>query len=993
MNYAQNKKLFKNLVFISVITLLASCGGGGSDPDPVVNPPPPSDSTPDGFIFTDQVDIEFDTLVQSDSITISGIDIASTISITGGEYSVNGGTFATTDGSINNGQSITVQQTSSSTSKTVTDVVLTIGGVSDTFSVTTILVLNADFVEKAEAITFEGINLYEGHVDAEDPNNINLDIANLQSGDLITIDIEFDVESGVDEYAFAYQLVPKSLVDQLDEGSTMGEVVKQNYVATEGETSILFGSVLITEIISGQTNHAILQTKIPALAQDIDYQVIVSADVGFLTIEQEPQIEELALSPILIDDRILSIAMLENVLVKVFTPPELLDKNEFTHLELTGGFDANGYSLRPIFESSIEVDITSFNVSETIELSMNWITSKGDTISLGLVSSDDLGEPLIGEKAEFQIARNGGSSISVPIAAYLTQEAQTQMLAFATSIRDIADTDPESGQFVLDVNYIEDGVIVDTGESFSFNLPLVSQDLRAIKLKDTDIINFAVLRAGLLNNACLAVPLTALEIDSGLLTVDSVNDVIPEDCENPGTPGPRKLWRYDVFTKQFINQTTDLDGNNYCLTAIDNPLIDPNPTPNPTPNQTPPPFGTFTEIRLEKCEFDLGIGFNAVDDGTAIHVQRFELADDKIKLLMNNHYLNVRDSVFAPFNPIDVELIEDEVTSSDFFRDTDGLDLDENGRVFSAGDSDLKIAGIDGLATLEVDYSGDAFVDYKPVAGMTIEGKAGLTMNLFDFPITLVGASFTHKRYMSKQLTSLIGNIHPVKVENGTEVKFTLLGLESGESNLATTEITESYNPAENVSTYLQELIDEVNDIAEVDLGDENFDEELFSIPTSIAGFTLTIKGSVKGELTLKGSLNQQRFGLNADLASVMKIDAVISADLNLYVAKPGVEGTVEIINKTLTFDSGAEFTAATPVIDLRPQISFVVHSKLTAELKALKGKLVAFVDYRNLNFFSDKFLEIVRSEKTLYESGYLIQSGAVDLFSGEVEDPQKVDL
>jgi len=989
MNYAKNRNLLKSLIVISVLTLVVSCGGGGSDPAPVVNPPPPSDSTPDGFTFIDQVDIEFDTLVQSDSIDISGIDVASTISITGGEYSIDGATFVTTDGSVNNGQSITVQQTSSSTSKTVTDVVLTVGGVSDTFSVTTILVLNADFVEKAEAITFEGINLFEGHVDAEDPNNINLDIANLQSGDLITIDIEFDVKSGVDEYAFAYQLVPKSLVDQLDEGSTMGEVVKQNYVATEGETSILFGSILITDIISGQTNHAVLQTKIPALAQDIDYQVVVSADIGFLTIEQEPQIEELALSPILIDDRILSIAMLENVLVKVFTPPELLDKNEFTHLELAGGFDVNGYSLRPIFESSIEVDITSFNASETIELSMNWITSKGDTISLGLVSSDDLGNALIGEKAEFLIAKNGGSSISVPIAAYLTEDAQTEMLAFATSIRDIADTDPESGQFVLDINYIEDGVSVDTEVSFTFNLPLVSQDLRAINLEDINIINFAVLRAGLLNNACLAVPLTAIEIDSGFLTVDSVNEVVPEDCENPGTPGPRKLWRYDVFTKQFINQTTDQDGNNYCLTAIDNPLIDPNP------NLTPAPIGTFTEIRLEKCEFDVSVPGpgGLVEDGTAIHVQRFELADDKIKLLMNNHYLNVRDDVFAPFNPNDVELIDDEVASSDFFRDTDGLDLDENGRVFSAGDSDLKIAGIDGLATLEVDYSGDAFVDYKPVAGMTIEGKAGLTMNLFDFPITLVGASFTHKRYMSKQLTSLIGNIHPVKVENGTEVKFTLLGLESGESNLVTTEITESYNPAENVSTYLQELIDEVNDIAEVDLGDENFDEELFSIPTSIAGFTLTIKGSVKGELTLKGSLNQQRFGLNADLASVMKIDAVISADLNLYVAKPGVEGTVEIINKTLTFDSGAEFTAATPVINLRPQISFVVHSKLTAELKALKGKLVAFVDYRNLNFFSDKFLEIVRSEKTLYESGYLIQSGAVDLFSGEVEDPQKVDL
>ncbi len=725
--------------------------------------------------------------------------------------------------------------------------------------------------------------------------------------------------------------------------------------------------------------------------------MVISADIGFLTIEQEPQIEELALSPILIDDRILSIAMLENILVKVFTPPELLDNNDFTHLELAGGFDVNGYSLRPIFESSIEVDITSFNASETIELSMNWITSNGDTISLGLVSSDDLGNGLVSDKAEFQIARNGGSSISVPVAAYLTEDAQTQMLAFATSIRDIADTDPESGQFVLDINYIEDGVSVDSGASFTFNLPLVSQDLRAIKLEDTDIINFAVLRAGLLNNACLAVPLTAIEIDSGLLTVDSVNDVMPEDCENPGTPGERKLWRYDVATKQFIIQVTDFDGNNYCLTAIDDSVFVPKSSLNDQSslNSTPIPFGDFKEIRLEKCEFDVSVpgpgGF--VEDGTAIHVQRFELANDKIKLLMNNHYLNVRDSAFAPFNPIDVELVEDEVTSSDFFRDTDGLDLDEKGRVFSAGDSALKIAGIDGFVTLEVDYSGDAFVDYKPVAGMTVEGKAGLTLNLFDFPVTLAGASFTHKRYMSKQLTSIAGNIHPVKVGNGTQVTFTLLGLEDPRGEIEESEITESYNPAENVTTYLQGLIDEVNDIGEVDLGDENFDEELFSIPTSIAGFTLTIKGSVKGELTLKGSLHQQGFGLNADLASVMKIDAVISADLNLYVAKPGVEGTVEIINKTLTFDSGAEFTAATPVINLRPQISFVVHSKLTVELKALKGKLIAFVDYRNLNFFSDKFLEIVRSEKTLYESGYLIQSGAVDLFSGEVENPQKVDL
>lgn len=981
----------RDIVAVVALMLIVSCGGGGSDSDPIVNRPPPPDTTPDPFVFNDPVDIGIDTLVQSDSITISGIDTSSTISITGGEYSIDGGSFVTSEGNVNNGQSIIVQQTSSSISKTVTDVVLTIGGISDVFSVTTVLVLNPDFVEKAEGITFERINLYEGHVEAEDPNNISVDIANLKSGDLITIDIEFDVESGIDEYAFAYQLVPKSLVVQLNEGDTMEEVVKREYVANAGEESIILGSVLISEVISGQTNHAALQTKIPALAQDIDYQVIVTADVGFLTIEQEPQREELALTPLLIDNRILSISMLENVLVNVFMPPELLDNNEFTHLELGGDFDVNGYSVRPIFESAIEIDITSFNQSESIELSMNWITSKGDIIALGLISSDNLGNPMISEKANFQIARNGGSAISVPVTAYLTKEAHTLMLAFATSIRDIADTNPESGRFVLDIDYIEDGISVDSESSFEFNLPLVSQDLRAIVLSDTDIINFSVLRAGSLNNACLAVPLTAFDIDTGFLVADSVNDVIPEECENPGPPDERKLWRYDVATKQFIVQATDLDGNNYCLTAERVEII---ALKQSTSSSTPIPVGNFSEVELRRCEFDVSsLGF-PVEDGTAIHQQRFELANNKVKLLMNDHYLTVRDDAFTPFAPIDVELIDDDVASSDFFRNFDGLDLDENGRVYSTSDSDIKVAGIDGLITLQIDYRGDAFVDYKPVAGMTVEGAAALSINIFDEPITLVGASFTHKRYMSKQLSSIAGNIHPVTVGNGSEAKFTLLGLESpSQGEIVTSEISESYNPAENISTYLQDLIDEVNDIGTVDLGNKDFDQELFSIPTSIAGFHITIKGSVAGDLTLKGTLNQQGFGLNADLASVMKIDAVLSADINLIIAKPGVEGIIELVNKTLTFDSGAEFKAVEPAIPLRPQITFDVHSKLTVNLKALKGSVVAFVDYRSLNFLSDDFLEIVRREKTLYSSGYLLETlEDVELFSGEVS-AQIIDI
>ena len=57
---------------------------------------------------------------------------------TGGEYSINAGPTRSTPGIVKNGDSVKVRQTSSPSFSTTTDVVLTIGGVSDTFSVTTL---------------------------------------------------------------------------------------------------------------------------------------------------------------------------------------------------------------------------------------------------------------------------------------------------------------------------------------------------------------------------------------------------------------------------------------------------------------------------------------------------------------------------------------------------------------------------------------------------------------------------------------------------------------------------------------------------------------------------------------------------------------------------------------------------------------------------------------------------------------------------------------
>jgi hypothetical protein len=94
--------------------------------------------TPDQFTFTDQTGAALSTVITSNTITVSGITSTTPISITGGTYSINGGPYTSADGTVNPEDAVTVQQTSSESHSTTTDATLTIGGISDTFSVTTI---------------------------------------------------------------------------------------------------------------------------------------------------------------------------------------------------------------------------------------------------------------------------------------------------------------------------------------------------------------------------------------------------------------------------------------------------------------------------------------------------------------------------------------------------------------------------------------------------------------------------------------------------------------------------------------------------------------------------------------------------------------------------------------------------------------------------------------------------------------------------------------
>ena len=98
----------------------------------------PPDITPQPFTFTDQFDVAAATPVVSASVTISGINGASPVSVSGGEYSLGcGGTFTAEAGSVSPGQSVCVRHTSAVAPLTGTDTTLTVGGVSGTFTTTT----------------------------------------------------------------------------------------------------------------------------------------------------------------------------------------------------------------------------------------------------------------------------------------------------------------------------------------------------------------------------------------------------------------------------------------------------------------------------------------------------------------------------------------------------------------------------------------------------------------------------------------------------------------------------------------------------------------------------------------------------------------------------------------------------------------------------------------------------------------------------------------
>jgi serine protease len=96
------------------------------------------DSVPNPFTLHDRENAELGTRYISNSVKVTGIDTDAVVKISGdGEYSIDGGSFTDANGTITANQRIRVRLRSAGTHSTRLNTRLTIGGISDTFVVTT----------------------------------------------------------------------------------------------------------------------------------------------------------------------------------------------------------------------------------------------------------------------------------------------------------------------------------------------------------------------------------------------------------------------------------------------------------------------------------------------------------------------------------------------------------------------------------------------------------------------------------------------------------------------------------------------------------------------------------------------------------------------------------------------------------------------------------------------------------------------------------------
>jgi hypothetical protein len=131
------KKLLLLLLLFPLLSQAQFPATGCIYPARPLPPATVTDTVPSPFAFTDVTGATISTVYTSNTATISGLTGTATIRVTGGTISKNGGAFSSAQNTITNGNTVAVRVTSSASYSTAVNAVVTIGGVSDTYTVTT----------------------------------------------------------------------------------------------------------------------------------------------------------------------------------------------------------------------------------------------------------------------------------------------------------------------------------------------------------------------------------------------------------------------------------------------------------------------------------------------------------------------------------------------------------------------------------------------------------------------------------------------------------------------------------------------------------------------------------------------------------------------------------------------------------------------------------------------------------------------------------------
>lgn len=132
---AELARVIRGLVFVlGTMAVVTACGGGGSSAPADVDPEPITLELETGT----SPELEPGEAVETAPVTITGINRSIAVSVSGGEYSIDGGEYTSAEGTISNGQTIQLRAPASSNYEETVTITLTLGeDTVETFQVTT----------------------------------------------------------------------------------------------------------------------------------------------------------------------------------------------------------------------------------------------------------------------------------------------------------------------------------------------------------------------------------------------------------------------------------------------------------------------------------------------------------------------------------------------------------------------------------------------------------------------------------------------------------------------------------------------------------------------------------------------------------------------------------------------------------------------------------------------------------------------------------------